>query len=145
MIIRLINIQNKCLWVISKIYKIILIAVLEIKIYILFLNLHLNIKLAKFCQYHKQSEMKELVIKSCKWIQNKLQLQHNRLKFTVSKCQTQWAKCWLKSEKVKMSTKQALIYNVMRKFIYIIFIISYTILLLDFIILSHVQFWFWFQ
>ena len=33
---------------------------------------------------------------------------------------------------------------VMKKLIYIIFIISYTISLLDFIILSHVWFWIWF-
>ena len=34
---------------------------------------------------------------------------------------------------------------VMRKLIYITFVISYAILLLDFIILSHVQFWIQFQ
>ncbi len=52
----------------SEIYKITLIITLETETYILFLNLYLNIKLAKFCQHHKQSEMKELMIKSCKQI-----------------------------------------------------------------------------
>ena len=66
-----------------------LITASEIETYILCLNLHLNIKLAKFYQCHKQSEMKELIIKSCRQIQNKLQLQHNKLKFIVSKCQIQ--------------------------------------------------------
>ena len=59
---------------ILKIYKITSIAILKTETYISFLNLHLNVKLAKFCQHHKQSEMKKLVIKSCRQIQNKLQI-----------------------------------------------------------------------
>ena len=110
--IRLTEIQNRCLWVVSEVYKITFIAVLETETYISSLDLHLNVKLMKFWQHHKQSEMKELVIKSCMWIQNKLQMWYSRLKFTVSKCQIQWAEHWLKSEKkVKMSAEQALLHR----------------------------------
>ena len=63
--VKLINIQNRCLQVVSEVYKIMLVAALKIETYILSLNLYLNVKLIKFYQYHKQSEMKELVIKSC--------------------------------------------------------------------------------
>ena len=70
--VKLTDIQNKCLWVVSEVYKIISIAILETETYISSLNLHLNVKLAKFCQHHKQSKMKELIVKSCRQIQNKL-------------------------------------------------------------------------
>ncbi len=110
--IKLTDIQNRCLQVVSEVYKIISVAALEIKIYILFLNLYLNVKLAKFHQHHKQSEMKELVIRSCTWIQNKLQIWHSRLKFIMNECQTQWADHWLKlKEKVKVSAEQALLHK----------------------------------
>ena len=66
MTVKLADIQNRCLQVISEIYKVMLIAVLETETYISSLDLHLNVKLGKFCQCHKQSEMKELVIKSCR-------------------------------------------------------------------------------
>ena len=112
MTVKLADIQNRCLQVISEVYKIMSITALKTETYISSLNLHLNVKLAKFHQCHKQSEMKELVVKSCRWIQNKLQLQHNRLKSTVSKHQIQWAEHWLKSEKkMKMSAKQALLHR----------------------------------
>ncbi len=83
--VKLTDIQNKCLQVISEVYKIMLIIILEIKIYISSLNLYLNVKLEKFCQCHKLLEMKELVVRSCRWIQNKLQMWYSRLKFTISK------------------------------------------------------------
>src|SRR5205809_541276 len=68
---------------ILKIYKITSIAILKTETYISFLNLHLNVKLTKFCQHHKQSDMKKLVVKSYKKIQNFIITQictsHNKL------------------------------------------------------------------
>ena len=66
--VKLTDIQNRCLQVVSEVYKIILVVALETETYILSLDLYLNVKLTKFCQCHKQSEIKELVIKSCMWI-----------------------------------------------------------------------------
>ena len=110
--IKLTNVQNRCLQVISEIYKIMSIAVLETETYISSLDLHLNIKLTKFCQHHKQLEIKKLIIKSCRQIQIRLQLQYSELKFTVSKCQIQWAEYWFKSEeRMKVSVEQALLHR----------------------------------
>ena len=51
--VKLTDIQNRCLQIILEVYKIILITALETETYILFLDLYLNIKLTKFCQYHR--------------------------------------------------------------------------------------------
>jgi len=82
---KLTDVQNKYLQVISKVYKITSVTAFKTEIYILFLNLYLDTKLAKFCQQHKQSEMKEMITKSCAKIQIKLQTQYSRSKFTVRK------------------------------------------------------------
>ena len=71
---KLTGIQNRCLRVVSGAYKAAPIAALETETYTPPLDLHLDAKLAKFRQRHKQSGMEELVTRSCTRIQNKLQM-----------------------------------------------------------------------
>jgi hypothetical protein len=65
---KLIKMQNKYLWVIIDVYKIMLTAVLETETHISLLNLYLNTRLVSFCQWHKKSDMKEIIKKTCKKI-----------------------------------------------------------------------------
>ena len=66
---KLVKMQNKCLWIITNIYKIMLITVLETETYTFLLDLYLNTRLVSFCQQHKKSDMKEMIRKTCKKIQ----------------------------------------------------------------------------
>ena len=59
------KVQNKCLRTVTGAYKATPIAVLEMETYTPPLDLYLNARLAKFCRQHKESGMKELVIKAC--------------------------------------------------------------------------------
>ena len=109
---KLTGIQNRCLRVVSEAYKATPIAALEIETYIPPLDLHLNAELTKFRQHHKQSGMEELVTRSCRRIQNKLQMRYSRPKSTVSERQTQWAERWLKPEgRAEVSAEQALMHR----------------------------------
>ena len=113
---KLTGIQNKCLRVVSGAYKATPIAALETETYIPPLDLHLDAKLAKFCQCHKQSGMEVIVTRSCRRIQNKLQMRHSRPKPTVGERQTQWAERWLKPEgRVEVSAEQALMHRWKRR------------------------------
>ena len=56
--------------------------------------------------------MKEIVIRSCRQIQNRLQMWHSKFKFTVKEHLTQWTDHWFKSEeRIKVSAKQILMYR----------------------------------
>ncbi len=113
---KLTGVQNRCLRVVSGAYKATPIAALETETYIPPLDLHLDAKLAKFRQRHKQSGMEELVAKSCRRIQTRLQLRHSRPKPTVGERQTQWAEHWLKPEgRVEVSAEQALLHRWKRR------------------------------
>ena len=65
---KLVKMQNKYLWVVVSIYKIMLTIVLETETYIFLLDLYLNIRLVSFHQQHKKSDMKEMIRKTCKKI-----------------------------------------------------------------------------
>src|SRR5947208_717748 len=66
---KLVKMQNKCLQVITDIYKIMLMTVLETETHTFLLNLYLNTRLASFHQQYKKSDMKKMIRKTCKKIQ----------------------------------------------------------------------------
>ena len=65
---KLVKMQNKCLWIITDAYKIMLMTILEIKTHTLLLNLYLNTKLVSFHWWHKKSDMKKMIRKTCEKI-----------------------------------------------------------------------------
>ena len=89
---KLVKMQNKCLWVVTDAYKIILTAVLETETHTLLLNLYLNIKLVNFYQQHKKSNMKKMIRKTCEKIWKYLCHNNVSRNFITDKKQMQWVK-----------------------------------------------------
>ena len=65
---KLVKMQNKYLWVVINAYKIMSTTVLKIKTHIFLLDLYLNTRLVSFHQWHKKSDMKKMIKKTCKKI-----------------------------------------------------------------------------
>ena len=94
-IIRMTNVQNKCLQIISDVYHAISISVLKTEMFISLLDLYLNVRLAQFWLRHKKSDMKNLIKNACLKIHNKLckrrHQQQQQSVQTEEKVRTQWA------------------------------------------------------
>ena len=86
----------------SDIYHAISISMLKTKMFILLLDLYLNVRLTQFQLKHKKSDMKNLIKNACFKIHSKLckkrcQLQCQSVQIE-KKVRTQWTKTWLKNE-----------------------------------------------
>ena len=65
---KLVKMQNKYLWIIINVYKIISIIILETETHIFLFNLYLNTRLVSFCWQHKKLNMKKMIRKTCEKI-----------------------------------------------------------------------------
>ena len=102
---KLVKIQNKCLQVIISTYKIILMIVLETETHIFLLNLYLNIRLASFYQWHKKSDMKKMIRKTCEKIWRCFCHDNVSRDSITDERQIQWVKSW--QDQVSESEKKA--------------------------------------
>ena len=66
--VKLEKIQNKCLQIVTEIYRVISVTVLKTKVYTLSLKIYLNFKIADFHRCHWNSEMKKVITKICRKI-----------------------------------------------------------------------------
>ena len=91
---KLVKMQNKCLQVIISTYKIMLTAVLKTETHTSLLNLYLNTRLVSFCWWHKKSDMKKMIRKTCKKIWKCFCHNNINKNLITNKKQMQWAKNW---------------------------------------------------
>ena len=105
---KLITIQNKCLWVVIKTYKIILIVTLKTEIHISSLNLYLNARMIAFRHQHKNTDMKRLVRRVCKKIQTHFWHSNTSRELIRNEYQLKWAEKWRENstnEEIKTEKK----------------------------------------
>ena len=89
---KLVKMQNKYQQVVINAYKIILMIVLETETHIFLLNLYLNIRLVSFYQWHKKSDMKKMIRKTCEKIWRHFYHSNVSSNLIIDERQTRWAK-----------------------------------------------------
>ena len=92
--VKLEKIQNKCLWTVTEVYKAISVMMLKTEVYTHSLKIYLDFKIADFCRYHQNSEMKKVIIKICRKIHWQLNIRQSQTVLTAGEKQIRWTDQW---------------------------------------------------